>query len=222
MTGLYRRRRSDRGQPRKKQEPLLARAVELKKEQPYRSDKVINRILQREFGRTLPRSTLYHHLRRQGATRRKLGVSTQKVRCRWSREQPGALWVGDFEHGPPVMEQGKAIKTHLSAWIYCHSRYFVEARYYAPELQTGGLPPPVSSCASLTQPTALPIACRTLKPRQLLTNNQRRSTPQTRPALLLHGFYVERENNILELIDCKFSFILIFIVVVGMQRQRKF
>jgi transposase InsO family protein len=133
VTGLYRRRRSDRGQPRKKHADLLARAVELKKEQPYRSDKVINRILKREFGRTLPRSTLYHHLRRAGATRRKLGVSTQKVRCRWTREQPGALWVGDFEHGPLVMQQGKAIKTHLSAWIDCHSRYIVEARYYVRE-----------------------------------------------------------------------------------------
>jgi transposase InsO family protein len=133
VPGLYRRRRSDRGQPRKKHADLLARAVELKKEQPYRSDKVINRILKREFGRTLPRSTLYHHLRRAGATRRKLGVSTQKVRCRWTREQPGALWVGDFEHGPLVMQQGKAIKTHLSAWIDCHSRYIVEARYYVRE-----------------------------------------------------------------------------------------
>jgi putative transposase len=133
VRGLYRRRRSDRGQPRSKHADLLDRAVELKKEQPYRSDKVINRILQREFGRTLPRSTLYHHLRREGATRRKLGVSTQKVRCRWSREQPGALWVGDFEHGPPVMEQGEAKKTHLSAWIDCYSRYIVEARYYVRE-----------------------------------------------------------------------------------------
>ena len=95
--------------------------------------KVINRILKREFGRTLPRSTLYHHLRRQGATRRKLGVSTQKVRCRWTREQPGALWVGDFEHGPLVIQQGQAIKTHLSAWIDCHSRFIVEARYYVRE-----------------------------------------------------------------------------------------
>ncbi len=133
VSGLYRRRRSDRGQPRKKHADLLARAVELKKEQPYRSDKVINRILKREFGRTLPRSTLYHHLQREGATRRKLGVSTQKVRCRWSREQPGALWVGDFEHGPPVIQQDKAIKTHLSAWIDCYSRYIVEARYYVRE-----------------------------------------------------------------------------------------
>jgi len=133
VSGLYRRRRSDRGQPRKKHAHLLARAVELKKEQPFRSDKVINQILKREFGRTLPRSTLYQHLRREGATRRKLGVSTQKVRCRWSRELPGALWVGDFEHGPLVMQKGEAIQTHLSAWIDCHSRFIVEAHYYIRE-----------------------------------------------------------------------------------------
>jgi transposase InsO family protein len=133
VPGLYRRRRSDRGKPRKKHADLLARAVELKKEQPRRSDKVINRILKREFGRSVPRSTLYHHLQREGATRRKLGVSTEKVRCRWTRDQPGALWVGDFEHGPLVIRQGQAIKTHLSAWIDCHSRYIVEARYYVRE-----------------------------------------------------------------------------------------
>lgn len=133
VRGLYRRRRSDRGKARKKHAHLLARAVELKKEQPWRSDKVINQILKREFGRAVPRSTLYQHLRREGATRRKLGVSTQKVRCRWTRDQPGALWVGDFEHGPLVIQQGKAIKTHFSAWIDCHSRYIVEARYYVRE-----------------------------------------------------------------------------------------
>ena len=133
VPGLYRRRRSDRGTARKKHADLLARAVELKKEQPWRSDKVINKILQREFGRTVPRSTLYQHLRREGATRRKLGVSTQKVRCRWTRDQPGALWLGDFEHGPLVIQQGQAIKTHLCAWIDCHSRYIVEARYYVRE-----------------------------------------------------------------------------------------
>jgi putative transposase len=130
VTALYRRRRSDRGVPRRKHAELLARAVALKKEQPRRSDQVINRILELEFGRGVPRSTLYRHLRREGATRRKLGVAKEKVRCRWTREQPGALWVGDFEHGPLVMHQGRAIKTHLSAWIDCYSRYIVEARYY--------------------------------------------------------------------------------------------
>src|SRR5438128_8035267 len=54
VRGVYRRRRADRGRPRKRQADLLARAVELKKEQPYRSDEVINRILLREFGRQVP------------------------------------------------------------------------------------------------------------------------------------------------------------------------
>jgi len=74
VSGLYRRRRSDRGQPRSKRAGVLARAVELKIEQPSRSDKVINRILKRESGQTIPKSTMYHHLRRAGATRRKLRV----------------------------------------------------------------------------------------------------------------------------------------------------
>ncbi len=107
--------------------------MELKKEQPYRSDKVINRILKREFGRTVPRSTLYQHLQREGATRRKLGVSTAEGPLPLDARAAGALWVGDFEHGPLVMHQGRAIKTHLSAWIDCHSRYVVEARYYVRE-----------------------------------------------------------------------------------------
>jgi len=133
VQGLFRRRRGDRGRPRKAQADLLARAVELKREQPYRSDRVINAILRSEFGHAVPRSTLYRHLKREGATRRKLGISKEKVRCRWTRDQSNALWVGDFEHGPPVVHQGQAIKTHLSAWIDCHSRYIVGARYYVRE-----------------------------------------------------------------------------------------
>ena len=133
VKGLYRRRRSDRGKARKKHADLLARAVDLKKEQSRRSDKVINAILKQQFGRGVPRSTLYHHLHREGATRRKLGLSKEKVRCRWTRDKPNALWVGDFEHGPLVMHQGQSRKTHLSAWLDCYSRYVVEARYYLHE-----------------------------------------------------------------------------------------
>ena len=133
VKGVFRRRRKDRGQARRAQADLLARAVELKKEQPYRSDQVINCILKHEFGREAPRSTLYRHLQREGATRRKLGISKEKVRCRWTRDQSNALWVGDFEHGPVAVHQGRAVKTHLSAWIDCHSRYIVGARYYVRE-----------------------------------------------------------------------------------------
>ena len=133
VPNLYRKPRNDRGQPRRAQANLLARATQLKREQPYRSDEVINRILRKEFGREVPRSTLYRHLRREGVTKRLLGISQEKVRCRWTREQSNALWVGDFEQGPLVIHGGQAVKTHLSAWIDCHSRYIVEARYYVRE-----------------------------------------------------------------------------------------
>ena len=133
VPGVFRRQRSDRGRPRKKYAKLLTRATQLKKEQPYRSAKVINRILKREFGRAVPPSTIYRHLRREGATRLKLGVSTKKVRCRWTREQANALWVGDFQDGPLVMHQGLVIKTHFSAWIDCHSRFVPDGRYYTDE-----------------------------------------------------------------------------------------
>ena len=133
VSGTFRRRRSDRGQPRSKQQRQLQRAVELKREQPRRSYTVINRILIHEFGHGVPRSTFYRHLRREGATRHKLGMGQQKIRCRWTRAHPNALWVGDFEHGPPVLHRGRAYKTYLSAWIDCYSRYVVEARYYLRE-----------------------------------------------------------------------------------------
>lgn len=133
VAALARQRRSDRGQPRSRHRELLERAAQLKREQPQRSDRVINRILLKEFGRGLPRATLYRHLQRVGATRRRLGVTKEKIRCRWSRDQAGALWVGDYSEGPVILHQGRAVKTHLSAWIDCYSRYVVEARYYVRE-----------------------------------------------------------------------------------------
>ena len=39
------------------------------------------------------------------------------------------MWLGDFEHGPLVIHQDEAVKTYLAAWIDCHSRYIVQARY---------------------------------------------------------------------------------------------
>jgi putative transposase len=130
---LFRKRRKDRGQPRKATPAMIAKAVELKKEQPRRSDVPINQFLEAEFKATIPKSTLYQHLKRAGATRLKLGLSRQKVRCRWTRDHSNALWLGDFEDGPYVLVDGQAVATHLSAFIDCHSRYVVEARYYLRE-----------------------------------------------------------------------------------------
>ncbi len=62
--------------------------------------------------------------------RLKLGISKQKVRRRWTRDQSNALWVGDFEDGPYVIDGDRAKETHLCAFIDCHSRYAIDARYY--------------------------------------------------------------------------------------------
>lgn len=123
IAGLRRQPRNDRGQPRKKRQDMLRRAIELKKEQPRRTPRVINEFLKREFGRTIPKSTMNWHLRKAGATRRKLGATEEKIRCRWTRDHSNALWVGDFSEGPCVFHAHKVIKSHLSIWIDCHSRY---------------------------------------------------------------------------------------------------
>ncbi|GJQ24898.1 hypothetical protein KsCSTR_35760 [Candidatus Kuenenia stuttgartiensis] len=79
---LARKARSDRGASRRFSPEIIDKAVELKKEQPRRSDDCLNRFLEKYYGKTIPKSTLYRHLRLAGATRLKLGVSQQKVRIR--------------------------------------------------------------------------------------------------------------------------------------------
>ena len=130
---LFRRRRCDRGKPRKVKPSMVDKAIALKKDQPRRSDETINQFLEEEFHATIPKSTLYRHLKRAGATRLKLGVSKKKVRRRWTRDTSNALWVGDFQDGPYIMEGDYMAQTHLSAFIDCHSRYIVTARYYLRE-----------------------------------------------------------------------------------------
>ena len=130
---LQRRRRKDRGQARKPSADMIDKAIALKKEQPFRSDETINQFLEQQFARRMAKSTLYRHLKHAGATRLKLGVAKQKVRCRWTRDQSNVLWLGDFQDGPYVIAADQVVDTHLSAFIDCHSRYVVEARYYLRE-----------------------------------------------------------------------------------------
>jgi transposase InsO family protein len=127
---LARKGRSDRGKSRNIAADIIGKAIELKKEQPFRSPDTINRLLKEMYGVTVPRSTLYRHLKQANATRIKLGVLRKKVRKRWTRNHTHDLWVGDFEDGPYVLENGQVVPTYLSAFIDCHSRYVVEARYY--------------------------------------------------------------------------------------------
>ena len=133
FAALSRRPRSDQGKSRTAGLGPLSYAVELKREQPLRSHKCINRFVQERFSTTIAKSTLYRHPRRAGATRLKLGVDARVVRKRWTRDHTHDLWVGDFADGPYVLVNGEAVQTHLSGFIDCHSRYVVEARYYLRE-----------------------------------------------------------------------------------------
>jgi len=127
---LDRKKRSDKGRPRSVSPETIEKAIELKREQPRRSPNAINLFLHEMLGATVPRSTLYRHLKQANATRLKLGIIQTKVRKRWSRDHTHDLWVGDFEDGPYVLENGHVLPTYLSAFIDCHSRYIPEARYY--------------------------------------------------------------------------------------------
>ena len=130
---LDRKKRSDKGKPRSVSPETIEKAIELKKEQPRRSPNAINLFLHEMLGVTVPRSTLYRHLKQANATRLKLGIIQTKVRKRWTRDHTHDLWVGDFEDGPYVLENGHVLPTYLSAFIDCHSRYIPEARYYLRE-----------------------------------------------------------------------------------------
>ncbi len=128
--GLYRKHRNDRGKVRVVSDEVIDKAIELKKEQPFRSDRTINHMLEEKFGTTVARSTLYWHFKKAGASRLKLGVVKKKVRGRWTRDNTHELWQGDFEEGPYVIENNEIVPTYLSAFIDVHSRYVVEGRYY--------------------------------------------------------------------------------------------
>lgn len=130
LEGLVRRRRSDRGRPRAFPQAVIDKAIELKKDLPKRSAYTINKFLKVQFGTTIPESTLYGYLAQAGATMRKLGITVKPVRCRWTRDHTHSLWVGDYSPGPFVLENADFAKTELCAFIDCHSRYIVSARYY--------------------------------------------------------------------------------------------
>jgi transposase InsO family protein len=127
---LFRKGRSDRGTPRARGESTVQRVVELKRDQPWRSHLTINEFLQAEGKTPIPKSSLYRYLKEANATRLKLGVTKKPVRRRWTRDHTHDLWIGDFEEGPYVFDQDEAVPTYLSAFIDCHSRFVVEARYY--------------------------------------------------------------------------------------------
>ena len=130
FNAMARKARGDRGEPRAVSAAVITTAIAAKREQPRRSPLMLNLILEQQHGRTVPRSTLYRHLKEAGATRLKLGVTQKKVRKRWTCEHTHDMWAGDFEYGPYVLIEGQSVQSYLSAFIDVCSRAIVAARYY--------------------------------------------------------------------------------------------
>ena len=130
--------RKDRGRSRKIEKKILDRAIRLRKEVPKRRTKTLLDILVREG--TLPkevpfhRATLDRHLRRRGASRRRLKVLGKKRHIKMRFDDFGDIWVGDYHHGPLVKTPGGGVTTaKIGAFLDHHTRYPIASRYYLAE-----------------------------------------------------------------------------------------
>lgn len=138
LHGLLPQFRADRGIARVMEQPLLERAVQLRKENPDRWTKTLIDIMVREGsfdGHTVPhRSTLDRHLAACGMSRRKMKVLGAKRTIKMQFENFGDLWVGDYHHGPVILApNGRPAKARIGAFIDHCTRYPVASRYYLAE-----------------------------------------------------------------------------------------
>lgn len=138
IEALRPRSRRDRGTLRALSDEVLARAVRLRQEQPRRTTTTLVDLLVREG--TVPRPAPFHratldrHLRRRGASRRRLRAlaTTRKIKMHFP--DFGALWVGDYHHGPLVATPAGGVATaKLGGFLDHATRYPVADRYYLDE-----------------------------------------------------------------------------------------
>lgn len=130
--------RKDRGRARVVDEETVERAVRLRKEVPARWTSTLLDILVREgtlSGEKVPhRSTLDRHLARKGASRRQMKVLGEKRTIKMHFDEFGDLWVGDYKHGPVVLEgDGRLVTSKLGAFLDHATRYPVAYRFYGSE-----------------------------------------------------------------------------------------
>ena len=130
--GLTPEPRTDRGARYRLADDIVARAAELRKEDPQRSVRTLIRIMELEglsSPGTIKRSTLSHALARMGVSRAELARPTETFRRRQS-EYPNAMWQIDTQlavHMPDP--SGRRRPVYLVAVIDDYSRHVV-ARYY--------------------------------------------------------------------------------------------
>jgi len=138
IEALRPRRRKDGGRSRKLDRETLDRAVELRQENPKRTTATLLDILEREKtlarGAAPHRATLDRHLARRGASRRDLRRDATPPTIKMQFEAFGDLWVGDYHHGPLVLDpRGKPTTAKLGAFLDHTTRYPVAYRYHLAE-----------------------------------------------------------------------------------------
>ncbi|MGH7312744.1 MAG: DDE-type integrase/transposase/recombinase [Candidatus Rokuibacteriota bacterium] len=138
LEGLLPKMRTDHGQPRAVERPVLEAAIALRLEVPSRSTATLIHILQ-TAGRIVPgqlrRSTLDRHLAAAGMARRRLRTLGDKRDIRLLFERPNQFWVGDYHEAPilwdPAHQRFRTL--HLCAVIDHYSKLVPHAAWYRSE-----------------------------------------------------------------------------------------
>ena len=142
IVGLIRKKRIDKNSFRLFDPALLTEAKELLKENPYRSVRMLVKLLcldpqYKESAEKIKPQTLYYHLRKSGYNfKYRHGSGSQKIYRSFEAPYANALWQGDARHGIEVEHPQKAgvkKRAYLFAWVDDYSRKIIFAKYYFDE-----------------------------------------------------------------------------------------
>lgn len=116
---------------------IIAEAIQLKREVPQRSARVIIKILEIEGWAPpgiLKESTMRRYLFNAGLGVKQMKRNAEKRATssrRFCRPHRMELLQGDIKYGPAIRDKdGKLVKTYLSSLIDDHSRYILQAEFY--------------------------------------------------------------------------------------------
>lgn len=140
IAALVRKERGDSGKLRAIRYDVVKKAVELLRENPFRSVRHVLKLLKQESGdvgtmsQSINPGTLYHHIKKSGFSfKRARNNRSQKVYRRFEAEYANKIWQGDARHGIPLPHPdhpGKTRMTYLYAWVDDYSRKILFAKYF--------------------------------------------------------------------------------------------
>lgn len=138
LAGLVPVRRKDHGRVQALPEGVLAKALELREEDPRRTVPQLIRLMVAErpdWQNRLKRSTLDRHLRSRGCLRQRKVTPEGPFRA-FEAKSPMDLMQGDILHGPVAMlDTGKLVKIRIVCWLDDHSRHILHLEAYPDDRQ---------------------------------------------------------------------------------------